>query len=83
MTNQLTEYKRFTLNATAFKNARGYVPRICITHHNGANTTEMILDPPCSTSGFEKEEDALNAAIKYGRMAIDGNISGVDTSKMC
>lgn len=82
MTSKVTTYNGFILTASAFRIARGYANQVCLTRHNGPDTKEMILTPQLPERPFESEEDALDAALEFGKAAIEGRVPSVDVTKL-
>ena len=82
MANLVRDYKGSTVNASAAKAARGYLPQVCITSHNGGTVVEQIFHPSHPEIGFGTEDETLKTGMEYGIDAADGIIPGVDLAKL-
>lgn len=79
MPSQVAVYRDFELSAAAFNTAGGQAAQVCLTRHNGSNVAESILALP---GIFQTVNAALDAAIDYGKAAVDGRVPGFDPDGM-
>jgi hypothetical protein len=82
MPNNLTEYRRFQINAFYYHAAGGLVPTVVVSKHRLSGVTELRLSLTCPEHGFEKESEAFGAGFDYAKAAIDGRIPGIVMSSL-